>query len=245
MTSGYHIGAVASKVSGFDDDEDWPWFKQDAWYDEESYGYYDWYPSEAEIWPVDEAPWPAAENQGSWICGVTRHESVGVHDLMIDSGSQSTAVRPGFAPEYEIDDSEIPLLWDIREKQIKAYGRKIVRCEFAGDDETVLEGCIGVDVAEVGKDVASMGRILRAGFDMHYTNYGHTCWMERSGIRSTICEDDPNAVAPIYHLRFKVLPPTEILPSGCMVSVLVQTIVLKTFLKALLLSSLASLLLWI
>ena len=54
-----HIGAVASKSSGFDnvtDEDDWPWFEEDSWYDEESNGYCDWYPSEAEMWHVDDAP---------------------------------------------------------------------------------------------------------------------------------------------------------------------------------------------
>ena len=129
-----------------------------------------------------------------------------------------TAVRSGFAPEYETDDSEIPLLWDIREQQIKSYGQKLFRCEFAGADETVLEGCIGDDAAEVGEDVVPMGRILIAGSDMHYTNYDHTYWMNRSGIQSSICEDDPKALASIYHLGLKVLPPSEVLPSGCMVA---------------------------
>ena len=59
----------------------------------------------------------------------------------------------------------------------------------------------------VTKDVASMGRLLRAGFDMHFTNSGHTCWMERAGQVCKIYEDDPNSEAPLYNLKVKVLPP--------------------------------------
>ena len=162
--------------------------------------------------------YPEAQGEGSWVCSIGRNPDA-VKDLMIDSGSQSTAVNQDFAPEYEIDDSEIPVLWDISGQPIKAYGRKLVRCEFVGDDRSSLEGCIGVDIADVSKGVASMGRILRAGFDMRYTGRGHNCWMGRGGVRSTLFQNDAKAPAPICNLRLKVLPPTpQPLQTGCIVA---------------------------
>ena len=51
-----------------------------------------------------------------------------------------------------------------------------------------------------------MGRLLRAGFDLHFTRNGHECWMERQGVRTTIFEDSPQSEAPLYNMRLKVMP---------------------------------------
>ena len=45
-------------------------------------------------------------------------------------------------------------------------------------NEVPIPASIKVDVSDVARNVASMGRLLRAGFDLHFTNRGHTCWME-------------------------------------------------------------------
>ena len=55
------------------------------------------------------------------------------HRLMLDSGSQSTACGPGFAPEYGCDDTERAKLWDISDNQIKSYGKKVVDVNFRDD----------------------------------------------------------------------------------------------------------------
>ena len=99
-----------------------------------------------------------------------------------------TACRPDFAPQDEIDDSERALLWDIQNRETASYGKKIVDVNFLGSDESEgMPGKLKMDVSEVGKNVASMGRMLRAGFDLHFTNMGHDCWMERDGRRWRCC----------------------------------------------------------
>ena len=52
-----------------------------------------------------------------------------------------------------------------------------------------------------------MGRLLRVGFDLHLTNFGHTCWMQSGRQKTTIKEDDPASEAPLYSLDVDVLPP--------------------------------------
>ena len=64
-------------------------------------------------------------------------------------------------------------------------------------------------MSDVGKDVMSMGRMLRAGFDMHSTEKVHKCWMEHGGRLSKIDEDDPNSDAPLFYLKMKVQPIPE------------------------------------
>ncbi len=96
-----------------------------------------------EDWPTD-VPWydDASWDNGEWddhaeelyICGVaTARSDANVWELMIDSGSQSTACRPDFAPQYTMDDSEVARLWDIQDNEIPDYGKKLVDVEFVGD----------------------------------------------------------------------------------------------------------------
>ena len=40
-------------------------------------------------------------------------------------------------------------------------------------NETLVPASIKVDVSDVARNVASKGRLLRAGFDLHFTNDGH------------------------------------------------------------------------
>ncbi len=42
-----------------------------------------------------------------------------VEEILIDSGSQSTACRKDFAPACGVDDAEKARLWDIQDQEIK------------------------------------------------------------------------------------------------------------------------------
>ena len=96
---------------------------------------------------------------------------------MIDSGSQSSACSRRFAPEYEADISEKAKLWDIQGNAITSYGKKIIDIEFQDEKESI-PGQIKMDVSDVGKNVLSMGRLIRSGFDLHFTCNGHASWMK-------------------------------------------------------------------
>ena len=99
--------------------------------------------------------------------------------ITIDSGSQSTV---NFAKDHETDDSERATLWDIQDQQIEAHGKKIVDVMFHGQtNEASIPASIKVDVSDVARSVASMGRLLRPFFDLHFTNRGHTCRMGNGG----------------------------------------------------------------
>ena len=114
-----------------------------------------------------------------------------------------------FAKGYATDDTERAKLWDIQDQKIEAHGKKIVDVKFHGQaNETPVPASIKVDVSDVARNVASMGRLLRAGFDLHFTNHGHTCWMENGGLKTTISEDSPTSEAPLNSLDVEVLPPT-------------------------------------
>ena len=79
-----------------------------------------------------------------------------------------------------------------------------------GDDKQEdISRSLSIDVSDVGKDVASMGRILRAGFDMHFTKSCNKCWMELKSKLSKIDADDPTSKAPLLYLNMKVQPIPE------------------------------------
>lgn len=104
------IGAVTIAEN---DDGDWPCaesiWEDSAWHD-------DWCPSPwhkgPESWPPWlSVPWEVVEDEKSWLVraissATTRSQDDGnAMKLMIDSGSQSTAVNAGFAPNYAIDSA--------------------------------------------------------------------------------------------------------------------------------------------
>ena len=112
-----------------------------------------------------------------------------------------------FAKGYATDDTERAKLWDIQDQKIEAHGKKIVDVKFHGQvNETPVPASIKVDVSDVARNVASMGRLLRARFDLHFTKHGHTCWMENGGLKTTISEDSPTSEALLYSLDVEVLP---------------------------------------
>ena len=110
-----------------------------------------------------------------------------------------------FAKGYATDDTERAKLWDIQDQKIEAHGKNIVDVKFRGQaNETLVPASIKVDVSDVARNVASMGRLLRAGFDLYFTNHGHTCWMENGGLKKTISEDSPTSDSPLYSLDVEV-----------------------------------------
>ena len=94
--------------------------------------------------------------------------------LMIDSGLQSIACSVDIAKDNATHDSERAKLWDIQDQKSKHMARKIVDVmEHGQTNEAPIPASINVDVSDVARNVASIGRLLRAGFDLHFTNHGH------------------------------------------------------------------------
>ncbi len=82
----------------------------------------------------------------------------------------------------------------------------MVGVEFLGQgDPERIQARLLMDVSDFGKNVASRGRLSRAGFDACFAREGHRCWMERGGQVATIFEDDERSEAPLYYTRLRVL----------------------------------------
>jgi hypothetical protein len=65
-----------------------------------------------------------------------------------------------------------------------------------------------MDASDDGENVASMGRLLRADFDIHFAHASYLFWMERDGQASTIFREDERSEAPLYYMRFRVSSPS-------------------------------------
>ena len=161
-----------AETMGYEDEdyEDWPMYCND----EHEWSWHSW----DEISP--EWSWEACQHsieeteEEHYICGVRMEEPEEqgeIEELLIDSGSQSTACMVSFAPEYGVDDTEKVKLWDIQNNKIGSYGKKVVDVNFVdGMGVKAIPGRLRMDVSDVGRNVAAMGRLLRAGFDLHFTD---------------------------------------------------------------------------
>ena len=93
--------------------------------------------------------------------------------------------------------------------------RQFVDVMFHGQtNEAPIPASIKVDVSDVARNVTSKCRLLRAGFDLHFTNHEHACKMEKGGLITTISEDSPTSDGPLYSLDVEVLPPPGEFSSG-------------------------------
>jgi len=208
------VAAVAAREPELNDEDwpdSWPWCSPEDWWccQGEPSEWFQWEPSLEPGWSEDWAE--ESTEEGQCVCAIAQQakeeNGTGYEELMIDSGSQSTSCKPDFAADYQVDDTDCARLWDIQDRQIAAYGKKVVDVEFVGQvEEPSVPGRLRIDVSEVGKNVAAMGRLLRAGFDLHFTKGGHESWMERDGARTTLFEDDPASEAPLFYMRVRVLP---------------------------------------
>ena len=179
------VSPVFWSAASVDFEEDW---HAEWWHDWES----DWMDDWQDDWYWHSSGDCASEwydEEGTYlVCGVAcsspslNQQSNNKVKLMIDSGSQSTACSVDFAKGFATDDTERAKVWDIQDQKIEAQGKKIVDVKFHGQAiETPVPASIKVDVSDVARNVASMGRLLRARFDFNFTNPSHTCWMENGG----------------------------------------------------------------
>ena len=114
-------------------------------------------------------------------------------------------------PECEVGYTETAKLRDMLDQEIRTHGKNIVDVRVLGDETEIdVFGSIKLAVSDAGRDVVSMGGLLRAEFEMHFTNCGHTCWLRKSGERTAVHQDDFDSEAPLCGLRLEVL-----LPPGC------------------------------
>ncbi len=192
---------IAAVRASSPDGEDWPedddaswcadWADFDGWAP-----WYDAYPPEEDytVWNED-TPDIFYVNAISGKKAADEIDPEGFVDLMVGSGSQATAVQAAFAPENEIDESDKSTMWDIQDNEIASYGRRIVNVQFEGDANPQAQ--LKVDVGDVAKNVVAMGRLLRAGNNLHFQNFGHTCWMEHGDHTVKLQEDDPTGEPPL------------------------------------------------
>ena len=131
-----------------------------------------------------------------------------------DSGSQSTACGVQFAKDYKTDDTgREPSCGTFRTKR-RAAIKLSMCCSTRQAHENPIPANIKVDVSDVARNVASTERVLKAVFDLHFTIFGHACWMQNGRQETAINEDSPTSAALLHNLEVEVLPPPCELGNG-------------------------------
>ena len=68
-----------------------------------------------------------------------------------------------------------------------------------------------MDVSDMGKNVLSMGRLIRSGFDLHFTQNGHSSWMTEASTGRIIrlYADNGDAEAPLFYTKIAIRDPAD------------------------------------
>ena len=137
-----------------DDYDGWSDWHNDYWYDDDEYYYDDsheyWQPHNfavaEEVIIQEHVAAPASVhgaltvvNDDKFICGlqiVDGNASLKDNEewLVIDSGSQVFACRPNFGSEYQVDDSDCAIMYDIQSNAIKGPGKRVMNMDIIGED---------------------------------------------------------------------------------------------------------------
>ena len=127
------------------------------------------------------------ENEPSWICGMVGGSVASVttdrddmwDELVLDSGSVSTACPYAWCSDISVNDKEKAYLQDIQQRRIPAHGSRVVPLELWGP-----EGSVQCKVMfDVAYPVVSLG-MIESGFTFSFGDY--KCYMHRRNKRVEI-----------------------------------------------------------
>ena len=131
------------------------------------------------------------EDESGWIFGVVgRSGTAGTTDrdeawdeLVLDSGSVSTACPYSWCADIRVNDKEKAYLQDIQQRRILSHGSRVVPLELWGPEGNV-QCMVKFDVADVAYPVVSLGKMIETGFTFSFDDY--KCCMHRGNRRVEI-----------------------------------------------------------
>ena len=131
------------------------------------------------------------EDEPGWIFDVVgRSGTAGSTDrddawdeLVLDSGSVSTACPYAWYADIRVNDKEKAYLQDIQQRRIPSHGSRVVPLELWGPEGNV-QCMVKFDVADVAYPVVSLGKMIETGFTFSFDDY--KCFMHRSNKRVEI-----------------------------------------------------------
>ena len=131
------------------------------------------------------------ENEPGWIFGVMGGSVASVttgtdylwDELVLDSGSVSTACPHAWCSDISVNDGDKVYLQDFQQGRIPSHGSRVVPLELWGP-EGRLECKVKFDVADVAYPVVSLGRMIESGFTFSFDDC--KCYMHKGNQRVEI-----------------------------------------------------------
>ena len=131
------------------------------------------------------------ENEPSWIfvmvdgsvASVTTDRDDMLDELVLDSGSVSTACPHAWCSDLSVNDKERAYLQDIQQRRIPSHGSRVVPLELWGPEGSV-QCKIKFDVADLAYPVVSLGKMIESGFTCSFDDC--KCYMHRGNKRVEI-----------------------------------------------------------
>ena len=136
------------------------------------------------------------DNEPGWIFGVLGGSvaSVTRDELVLDSGSVSTACPYAWCSDISVNNEEKVYLQDIQQRRIPSHGSRAVLLDLWGLEGRV-ECKVKFDVADVAYPVVSLGKMIESGF---------TLWNSAGAVASVLL-GRARAYESENHSRFTVV----------------------------------------
>ena len=151
------------------------------------------------------------EQEPGWIFGVMGGSVASVTsgtddlwgELVLNSGSVSTACRYAWCSDISANDGAKVYLQDIQQRRIPSHGSRVVPLEFWGPEGRV-ECKLKFDVADVAYPGVSLGKMIESGFTFSLDDYKCNMHKGNQRVESSCCdwrrrwmESKAQMVAPI------------------------------------------------
>ena len=104
-------------------------------------------------------------------------------ELVLDSGSVSTACPYAWCSDISLNNEDKVHLQDIQQRRIRSHGSRVVLLELWGP-EGCVECRVKFDVADVAYPVLSLGKMVESGFTFSFDDY--KCYMHKGNRRVEI-----------------------------------------------------------
>ena len=128
------------------------------------------------------------EQEPGWIFGVMGGSVASVttgtddlwDELVLDSGSVSTASPYAWCSDIGVNNEDKVYLQDIQQRRIPSHGSRVVPLELWGPEGRV-ECKVKFDLADVAYPVVSLGKMSESGFTFSFDDY--KCFMHKDNKR--------------------------------------------------------------
>ena len=120
---------------------------------------------------------------GGSVSSVTTGTDYLWDELVLDSGSVSTACSCARCSDISVNDGDKVYLQDLQQRSIPSHGSRVVPLELWGPEGRV-ECKVKFDVADVAYRVVSLGKMIESGFTFSFDDY--KCHMHHGNQRVEI-----------------------------------------------------------